>query len=213
MDTETETSTEQDQPNADPASSVLSGGRQLMTVCCARLDSHRGRDSDRPPSGQNAGWLAAIRAGITVTGEAFAGPAAGPYLPPALRMGPARSGAIRAAAIRAISTDTREATPPEGSRFTPRLGSNFAQLHRAEHNTLPGERPNQISQQVHALPLLDMESAATVLLGLIRRCGNKGVPVNFQNLADTLTDWGNGIDDRSRKVRERIVNDYYGVNN
>lgn len=100
----------------------------------------------------------------------------------------ARPGLRRAAAICATAT---------GSAHVPgqRLGTALARLGADE--------------DVAALPMLDLEAAAAVVHQLMIRCSGKGIGVDWNDVARTLTWWGNGIDDRSRRTRERIVFDYH----
>lgn len=147
-----------------------------------------------------SGWLAELRHGITRTGEIRAVASAGPHL--AGLTGPQRSGAFRAAAIRACNKDVRNTS-------TQTLGTSFAKLARVAGGS-------SIERQVATLPLLDLEAATAVLDGLVGRCGNAGIGIDFTALARTLVHWGSGATARSREMRNQIVLDFHhaaaGVN-
>lgn len=151
-----------------------------------------------------AGQMAAIRSGMTPATELSALGHTEAYfagLPKA-----AATGARRAAAITATARDTRQ-SPPD--IYLP-VGESLRRLHAAEN---PGKDPvmhvSAITQQVNSLPLLDVESAATVLSLLVQRCGPARVPMNFYDLLTTLMWWGNGIDSRSKNTRANVVARFY----
>jgi len=149
-----------------------------------------------PGSNAYSGWLAAIRSAITPTGEAMAIAQAAPWL---RGMGDRRRSAeLRAAAIRAINKDVRQAA---SGTYLP-LGRSFARLDRIEGG-------GSIAQQVAVLPLLNVDGAALVLNGLIGRCGEHGVPVNFFNLADVLVRWGKQSSAAAARGLTQIVLDFH----
>lgn len=155
----------------------------------------------QPGASHHAGWLAAIRTGITAQGEARALAVAGPYVG-ALAPNP-RSGALRAAAIRAINKDVLQARTPETGR-RPSLGASLWRLARADGGT-------SVQDQLGALPLMNTDSAALVLDGLIGRCARAQVPVDFYDLATTLTWWGHGGGARATRRRTRLILDFYAT--
>lgn len=116
-----------------------------------------------------------------------------------------RIGLRRAVGICAIHADAR---PGELS-----LGTSLALMHVKDRGHQPGSgESNSITMQVDALPMLDIEAAAQVLDLFVGRCADEGVPVNFHDLARTLMAWGNGITDRSKAARARVVRDFYTSN-
>ncbi|MFC6154798.1 type I-E CRISPR-associated protein Cse2/CasB [Nocardioides yefusunii] len=160
----------------------------LMQETLRRLAANR-----VPGSNLYSGWLADLRHGITRTGESRAVVPAGPYLG---GLSPReRSGALRAAAIRASNKDVRNA---KGRA----LGVSFASLSRAVGGS-------SVERQVATLPLLDLESAAAALDGLVDRCSSAGVAVDFAALARTLVHWGTGATPRSQEIRNQIVLDFH----
>lgn len=92
-----------------------------------------------------------------------------------------------------------------------RLGWSLRALHYATSNFWPGESEtrNQVEAQVAALPMMDVEAAVSTLDGLVGRCGEEGVGVNFYALAYALAGWGNGISEASRRNRSGLVVDFY----
>lgn len=148
----------------------------------------------KPGSNAYSGWLAAIRAGITPSGELTATSRAGAFV---AGLNPTqRSGVLRAAAIRAINKDVSH-------RPARNLGRSFAVLAAKEGSS------SSIADQVAALPLMNRDAAALVLDGLIGRCARQGVAVDFEDLAATLAFWGTGVGSRSTDTRNRIVLDFY----
>lgn len=146
---------------------------------------------------RSAGWCASVRRAIAPATEV----AAYGYTEPLLRDIPgrqAKTGARRAAAICASSTGVE---PGSGS-----LGSNLARLSRS-----PGVSASSIDSKVGILPMLDLESAAALLAGLVSQCGRHGASVNFYALADTLARWGSGLSPASQNARRRVVADYYSA--
>lgn len=115
-------------------------------------------------------------------------------------------GARRAAAICAKHPHVAHADFPLG-----KLGSSLRLLHRDATGSWPGlsVSRNQIEAQVCSLPMLDVDSAATVLDGLVRRCGEAQIGVNFYALARTLIGWGNGITPASQAARATVVVDFH----
>lgn len=161
-----------------------------------------------------SGFLAAVRAGIIPAGDMQAHRVTAPFTT-GLSAEKARA-ARRAAAIRAIHKDVLSVRATDGEQRAARkpLGWSLADLYRHSHNgKSPGgdeSRTDQIVQQVNALPLLGLDEAALVLLGLIGRCSSAGIPVDFRSLAWTLAQWGDGISPRSEEARMRLVSDFYG---
>lgn len=169
----------------------LTRSKSLMDVTSARLAANR-----VPGSNAYSGWLADLRHGITRSGESHAVRSAGPYLG-GLNTPLQRSGAIRAAAIRAANKDVKSA-----KALT--LGGSFARLSRASGGS-------SIERQIASLPLLDLEAASAALDGLVGRCAKYDVPVNFRALASTLISWGTGATMRAQDVRNQIVLDFHSV--
>jgi CRISPR type I-E-associated protein CasB/Cse2 len=174
------------------------------------------RSSDRA-----AGVLAAIRAGIVPATEALAFP----YTEAALRGWPseaARTGVRRTAAMVALHKDVRQFTQPadrgEQQRPGHPLGLSLRQLHKQNFGYAAGAldpstsipKRNALTMQVDALPLLGLEEAASAISLLVRRCGDEGVVVDFYDIARTLAHWGDGISERSRRTRNRVVQHFYG---
>lgn len=169
----------------------------------AQLMSHTNRcvvANLRPGSSQFSGWLAAIRAGITPAGEVRALSAAGQHV--SMLRPRQRTGALRAAAIRAINKDVAQtSTATSGRRL--RLGGSLALLVQKDGG-------NAVEEQLAALPLMNVDAAALVLDGLIGRCARHQIPVDFFDLADVLTHWGSGGGSRATQQRTRVVLDFYG---
>lgn len=163
----------------------------LMEVTIERLAANRA-----PGSNLYSGWLADLRHGITRSGESFAIKSAGPYLN-GLSSRLQRSGAIRAAAIRAVNKDVTN-----GKNIA--LGASFARLARAAGGSTT-------ERQIASLPLLDLEAASSVLDGLVGRCSKHSIPVDFRALSRTLINWGSGSTIRAREVRNQIVLDFYSA--
>lgn len=149
-----------------------------------------------PGTNLHSGWLADLRYGISRNGEMRAVRSAGPFLG-GLSSARQRSGAMRAAAIRAIHKDAKPSSLTS-------LGASFARL-----ESLSGG--GSIERQIGTLPLLDLETAAATFDGLVGRCAKAGVPVNFMSLASTLVAWGTGATTRSQEVRNRIVLDFHSA--
>lgn len=148
--------------------------------------------------------LAGVRRAISPASEASALAFTDPLLG---RMSATqRTGARRAAAICALNPKV-PAIRSEPGKYPPRLGHNLRRL----HDRLSRGGGNGIESDVAVLAMLDQESAAVVLSQLVGRC--IGVPVNFHDLAATLAYWGNGIDERSRQTRQRIIHDFYSQTN
>lgn len=149
-----------------------------------------------PGSNLESGWLADLRYGISLNGELRAIRSAGPFLR-GLSSARQRSGAMRAAAIRAVHKDAKPSTQTS-------LGASFSRL-----ESLSGG--GSIERQIGTLPLLDLETAAATFDGLVGRCAKAGVPVNFMSLASTLVAWGTGATTRSQEVRNRVVLDFHSA--
>lgn len=162
---------------------------RLMLEASRRIVANR-----LPGSNAFSGWLASLRHGITKQGESQAVVSAGPFLA-GLRSDRERSGAMRAAAIRAAHKDCRGAQSLS-------LGASFARLAQTSGGT-------SIERQVATLPLLDLEAAAAVFDSLVGRCAKAGVAVNFTSLARTCVAWGAGATRRSQDVRNQIVLDFH----
>ena len=159
-----------------------------------RETSRRIQAHNRQGSSAYAGWLADLRAGIVRLGEPRAIRSAGRFV--ATLPAHARSGAIRAAAIRAINYDV-----PQGNVS---LGHSFYRLSHKEGG-------DSIAEQVETLPLLHLDAAAILLDGLIGRCSRSTIPVNFFELATTLSMWGHDGGTGTRDRRNRIIFDFYSV--
>lgn len=164
---------------------------RLMLVTNARVELNR-----TPGSNSYSGWLADLRHGITRTGEVHSIRSAGPYLA-GLRSERARSGAVRAAAIRAKHKDAATTTQ------TP-IGVAFARLARKEGTS-------GVERQVGTLPLLDLEAASAALDNLVGRCAREGIAVNFVGLARALVHWGTGATIQAQSVRNKIVLDFHAA--
>lgn len=163
---------------------------RLMQVTLARV-----AENQRPGSNAHSAWLSDLRAGIVPVGDLRAVRSAGRYVA-GLRQGTRRTGAIRAAAIRAINTDTRHSSEL-------RLGASLFHLHRAEGGS-------SVSEHVEVLPMLTQDAAALVLDGLAGRCARAGIAVNFIQLSRTLIAWGETSTSIAREQRNRIVFDFFG---
>lgn len=161
----------------------------LMAVTNSRRDANQ-----QPGSNAHSGWLAQIRAGIIPSGEPQALPAAGKYIAD-LKNAQQRTGALRAAAIRAINKEVRHTDDM-------RLGLSFKRLHT-------GTNAASIEEQINVLPSLNRDSAVLVLDGLIGRCAKSGIPVNFYDLSRTLIYWGDSARPSSHNRRTAIVFDYH----
>lgn len=122
----------------------------------------------------------------------------------------AQAAARRVAGMIATHKETRLAEA-KGST----IGGAIRALHHKSHGYWPGDldngtpKQNAIIAEVNALPLLPMEQAAQTLALFVGRCGTAGVPVNFYDLAHTLTRWGNGISPVSVAVRRKVVSQFY----
>lgn len=159
-------------------------GAPLIFAVLARRDDPR-----------SAGWCASVRRGIAPATEV----AAYGYTEPLLQDVTgrhAKTGVRRAAAICASAAGV--------DCGTGRLGRNLARLRREA-------TADSIDSKVNILPMLDLESAAGLIAGLVAQCARHGVAVNFYALADTLARWGSGLSPASQNARRRIVADYYSV--
>lgn len=149
---------------------------------------------------------AALRAALTPATEAFAYSRTEPYLTALTPSG--RAGTRRAAAICATATNAPQAS---GADRTWGVGDSLRVLYARENpnRDVADNVGDGIIQAVNTLPLLDQEAAAASLAMLISRCSDRGVPVNFHDLAQALTHWGNGIDQRSVETRGCVVSQFY----
>lgn len=150
--------------------------------------------------------IAALRQGVHAATELGAMPYTEAYFG---RLAPRqRAGARRGVAICAKHTGTRQ-VDREGPRLG--LGSSLRLLHRDATGAWPGhsESRNQIESQVASLTYLDLESTASVLDGLVGRCGEAGVVVDFFDVTRTLVDWGDGATPESRVTRARVITHFY----
>ncbi len=161
--------------------------------------NRRVRANLRPGSREQAGWLAAIRLGITPTGEAPAMSRAAPYV--ADLDSRARSAALRGAAIRAINMEVAQVVRTEG-RGRPALGHTLSRLADKDGG-------HRVEEQLSALPLMTVDAAALVLDDLIGRCARHRLSVDFYDLARTLIFWDHGVGGRATERRNRIVMDFY----
>lgn len=194
---------------------------RLMEVISFRLGENRRPGSGRP----FAGFLAAVRSGLTQAGDVQAHIVCAPFTG-GLSVERARA-ARRAAAIRAVHKDVvdpRFDGQSETSRRWLSVGQSLSHLYRAENGTYPGEvqgSGDQIIDQVGLLPLLDLDEAALILHNLIGRCAGASYPgeggarrpvgVDFRSLTRTLLYWGDGISAESNNHRNQLVADFYGV--
>lgn len=144
----------------------------------------------------DAGWVASVRRGIAPASEIAAFGATERHFA-GITNEVSRTALRRSAAICASATGA-----PQTSKL--RLGQSLARLDQKLGR-------GSIDSRVNTLPLLDLESAATALSGLVGRCSQNGIPVNFYDLAYVLARWGNGISPASRAVRARVLQDYYGA--
>lgn len=120
-------------------------------------------------------------------------------------------GARRAAGLAAANSSVRH-TPNVSFGTAARL------LHRKAHGGWPGDiessgalKANALTSQVNSLLLVDVEQAVVVVDAVVARFGAAGVPVDFHDIAHTLTHWGSGLDHRSEQVRNRVIADFYGA--
>lgn len=143
----------------------------------------------------DAGWTASVRRAITPASEVGAYGATERHLID-IRSDRTKSSVRRAAAICATATGS-----PQGQG---NLGTSLAMLARQENS-------DGVEGKVTALPLLDPENAAIALSSLIQRCSHYSIPVNFYQLADTLGRWGDGLTPDSRRVRQRLVGEFYST--
>ncbi|MCH8611571.1 type I-E CRISPR-associated protein Cse2/CasB [Arsenicicoccus dermatophilus] len=151
---------------------------------------------DRRHDRSYAGWTASVRRAITPATEVAAYGATERFVPATLRPTQA-AGLRRAAAICAGATGAPQDDSPYAT-----VGRALARLHRA----IGG---NHVEQRVQTLPLLDTENAAISLGHLVDLCSQHHVPVNFHDLARTLTSWGDGLSQRSQDIRRAVVHDFY----
>lgn len=178
---------------------------QLMAVVEARLTANR-TDPSRP----HAGWLAAVRNGLVTATEVQALPATATFTS-GLTGAHQQKGARKAAAIRTINKKTRSFTATDDHRYQP-LGVSLRVLYKADRGRYPNDASaDALTMQINALPLMDLESATTVLNQMVGRCAGQGVTVDFYDLARTLIWWGNGISPASRRTRNNIVAAFYGA--
>ena len=154
-----------------------------------------------------AGHTSALRAAISPASETFAFAYTEKYLS---RLKPVqRAAARRAAAICASSKGAKQPDKQADGKptFKP-IGRSIGDLKNRS-----GGAGDSIASQINSLPLLDMESAATVLGLLIQRCAAKGITVDYFDLARTLINWGNGINEKSRNTRGNVVAAFHQVSN
>jgi CRISPR type I-E-associated protein CasB/Cse2 len=178
---------------------------QLMAVVEARLTANR-TDPSRP----HAGWLAAVRNGLVTATEVQALPATATFTS-GLTGAHQQKGARKAAAIRTINKKTRSFTATDDHRYQP-LGVSLRVLYKADRGRYPDDASaDALTMQINALPLMDLESATTVLNQMVGRCAGQGVTVDFYDLARTLIWWGNGISPASRRTRNNVVAAFYGA--
>jgi len=168
--------------------SASTTSKQLGSSLIAEVLARRGDPG-------SAGWCASVRRAITPATEVAAYGYTERHLLD-LTGWQAKVGARRAAAICASAPDVPCA---KGS-----LGANLAQLQRRATE-------GSVDSKVNILPMLDIESAAGLLAGLVRQCAQHAIAVNFYALADTLARWGEGLSPASQHVRQRIVADYYSA--
>ncbi|WP_101525910.1 type I-E CRISPR-associated protein Cse2/CasB [Nocardioides houyundeii] len=162
-------------------------------------------------AGGGRGVLSAIASGIHPMTEA----SAFPYTEAILSgLSPSqRVGARRAAAMIAVHRDVRATS----ERSTP-IGTTLRSLHAKAHSSWPGDvdgksvpKRTAMSMSIDSLPLLDVDNASQVISGLVGRCAQHGIPVDFASLATTLTFWGDGLSSKSRSHRAKVVQDFYGL--
>lgn len=131
----------------------------------------------------------------------------------------AKSAARRVAGMVATHKHAVQYQPKaDSARKRKQFGESVGFLHYKNFGRRPGaidsegaiER-NALTMQVDSLPILPMEQAAQVIALLVSRCANEGISVDFFDIAATLTQWGSGISPRSRDVRNRVVESFYGA--
>lgn len=188
QDTETSST-----PSRNPSANKSTRIRQLIAVTNARV-----AENLKPGSNAYSGWLADIRCGIAPSIEGRALAVAAPFL--AGLAGDRRTGAVRAAAIRAKNKRVRELS--QDSQHGRSLGRSLRHLSMKDVS---------VEAQVKTLPLLDLNAAALAIDSLVGRCAGHGVSIDFYDLSRTLAFWGHGATTRSRDTRNRIVLDFYYV--
>lgn len=123
-----------------------------------------------------------------------------------------RTGGRRAAAICASNAG---APPASGDFYLP-IGRSLRNLYKALNGADPSildsgghVSNNAMLMQVNSLPLLDVEQAANVFGLLIGRCADKGIAVNYYDLAATLIFWGTGATPQSQRTRSAVLTAFY----
>lgn len=124
-----------------------------------------------------------------------------PYLAAALTVldGQQRTGFIRGCALMIGLTHA-----PKTS-----LGRSLAELSHRTAGRWPSENLDGIGAKVQLLPHLELEPAAEVLDGLLRRCERESVAVNVFDLAATLIWWCTEDPLADYKHRNQIVFSYF----
>lgn len=191
-------------------------GRAVHRVETVRLGTLGKRYDPETESLQDAGrtWghdeRQQFAAGITPVTEGRAYGAVTPHAPDYLTDRQFR-GLVRALGIMATYPRVPMA---RGSRS---LGRTLARVHHGIESAWPGQvegansdvRRTSMSTQVDSLPMLPLEAASQVLMGLVSRAQEVGAQVDFHDLAYVLTYWGDGISTQSRNIRNTVVRDFY----
>ena len=155
-------------------------------------------------------WAAAVRTALTSATEMNALGYTERYL---VDMSPKqRIGGRRAAAICASNTGA----PQSGGGFYMPIGRSLRNVYKSTNGTDPSVLDsgghvsnNAMLMQINSLPMLDVEQAANVFGLLIGRCADKGVAVNYYDLAKTLIYWGTGATPNSQKTRANVLTAFY----
>lgn len=154
----------------------------------------------------------ALARGISDTTEHYAIPHLAPLKDP--KWGELNeTGYMRAVALAAIHHNAPQ-VETDGTYHS--LGRGLAAITKATTGQWPqAEEKNRdsIAVKVALLPNCDLESAVRLFDSMLSQASSRKnqIPINFYDLARTLTYWGNGYNDASVRTRRAVLSDYFGA--
>lgn len=146
-----------------------------------------------------AGQRSALRRGLRPHGQDYATPVVAPF-----SRGDNLAALTRAAALPAVHT----APHRSGVSF----GRAMSELTKRRTGDWPASDPakrDNIGRRVVLLPRLPMESAVKEMSTLLAFASSEGISIDYYDLARTILNWGDGLDDESKAVRSSVMVDYY----
>lgn len=200
-------------PNLEPA---LSNSRVSAPLRLIReIVEHRSEQKEK----SYRRIRSALRRGSDESTEHYAYPYVLPALPPDAtphdRVVLLRMAALTAEFSSVPAIETAKAQEHRSSQSFGRWCFELSRVwraHRGQQGEFSARNPDPIGQRLAYLHTQDLEEMIRSVRRLLAMASTSGIaapPLDYYSLYRTLLHWGNGYSEESRRVRMRILRDYY----